>query len=143
MDPISGIASVLGVADAALRTTSALIKYAHDIHNATADRELLAGEAATLMTLLEQLRNHARNLGAGDQWLETRKGLIQLFQKAYEDFASLIKFDDSSGQLKQESRFKALRTKTKWSLTKAEVYAMLERVTRLQQYANALLLDDQ
>ncbi|KAL8906512.1 MAG: hypothetical protein Q9207_001998 [Kuettlingeria erythrocarpa] len=143
MDPVSAVASVLSITDVALRTTSALIKYARDTKYATADRELLVEEATTLRVMLEQLQDHAKNPGIGAQWIQTRKGLVQQFQRAYEDFASLMKLDDATRQLKQESRFKALRTKTKWSFTKVEVYSMLERVTRLQQYANALLLNDQ
>ena len=30
-----------------------------------------------------------------------------------------------------------------WSLNKSEVYSILERIARLQKYANTLLLDDQ
>lgn len=143
MDPVSAVAGVLGITDIALSTTSALIKYARDTKNATADRELLIEGATTLRVMLEQLRDHAKNTGIGAQWIQTRKGLIQQFQRAYENYASLIKLEDTTKQLKQESRFKGLRTKTKWTFTKVEVYSMLERVTRLQQYANALLLNDQ
>ena len=143
MDPVSAVATVLSIADVALRTISTLISYAHDSKHATADRELLVEEAISLKTLLEQLRDHAKNTKIAGQWIQCRKGLIQQFQKAYEDFASLIKLDDSTNQLKQESRFKALRTKTKWTFTKVEVYSLLERMTRLQQHANALLLNDQ
>lgn len=57
MDPISVVASVLGITDVALRTTSALINYARDTQNSTADRELLAEEATTLQTLLQQLQD--------------------------------------------------------------------------------------
>lgn len=31
----------------------------------------------------------------------------------------------------------------KWSFSKSEVYSLLERITRLQQHANVLLVDDQ
>ena len=143
MDPVSAVASLVSITDVALRTTSTLIKFAHDAQNAAADRELLAEEATSLLRLREQLQVRVKNTGIDDQWIQTKSGIVHQFQRAYDDLASLIKLDVSTGYLRHESRFKALRTKTKWSLTKVEVYSVLERVTRLQQYANALLLNDQ
>lgn len=36
-----------------------------------------------------------------------------------------------------------MQTIVGWSFTKSEIYSMLERITRLQLYANTLLLDEQ
>ncbi len=38
---------------------------------------------------------------------------------------------------------KGVQTIAKWSFIKSEVYSMPERVTRLQLFANTLLLDEQ
>lgn len=54
-----------------------------------------------------------------------------------------LKYDVAAGKVKEEGRYKAIRTAAKWSFTKSEIYSLLERVTRLQQYANLLLSDDQ
>ena len=143
MDPIGAIASIAGLADTALRTTSAIISFVQDAQNASTDRFLLAEEARALFKLLERLRLRAQNSGTDDKWLEDRTDVLRQFQKAYEDLAKTLKVDLLTGNFKRESRFKAIRTATKWPLTKSEVYAILERITRLQQYANTLLFDDQ
>ena len=59
MEPISAAASIADVVDVALRTTSALIKYARDAKHASSDRKLLAEETAFLSKLLERLRLRA------------------------------------------------------------------------------------
>lgn len=143
MDPLSAIASAVSLVDIALRTTSALISFVQDTQNASADRWLLAEEARSLSKLLERLRDRAQNARVDEKWLENRTDGLRQFQRAYEDLAKSLKVDIATGQLKQESRFRAIRTATRWSLTKSEVYSVLERITRLQQYANTLLLDDQ
>lgn len=61
MGPLSATASIVGIADVALRTTSALIKYVRDTKHASSDRKLLAEEAAFLSRLLERLRQRARD----------------------------------------------------------------------------------
>lgn len=45
--------------------------------------------------------------------------------------------------MKSESRLKAARTAAKWSFNRSDTYAILERVSRLQQHVNALLADHQ
>lgn len=119
MDPLSAIASIAGLADIALRTTSAIISLVQDAQNASTDRVLLAEEARALSKLLERLRRRAQNCGADDKWLEDRTDVFRQFQKAYEDLAKILKVNILTGELKRESRFKAIRTATKWSLTKS------------------------
>lgn len=143
MDPLSAIAGVLGITDVALRTTSALITFVQDTQNASAEKRLLAEEANSLARLLERLRNRAQDASLDEKWLEDRAHVLQQFQRAYDDLAKSLKLDIDMGKQKPESRFRAIRKATNWSFTKSEVYALLERVHRVQQYANALLLDDQ
>lgn len=113
MDPLSVIASIAGLADTALRTTSAIISFVQDAQNASTDRFLLAEEAQALSKLLEWLRRRAHNSSADDKWLEDRTDVLRQFQKAYEDLANPLKVDILTGELKRESRFKAIRTATK------------------------------
>lgn len=143
MDPLSAISGIISCLDVALRTTSAIIALVNDIQNASTDRYLLAEEARALSTLLERLRRRAQSSDVDSKWIEHRTDVLRQFQRAYEDLAKTLKVDTSTGDLKRESRFRAIRTATKWSLTKSEVYSVLERITRLQQHANTLLLDDQ
>ncbi|KAH0564806.1 hypothetical protein GP486_001808, partial [Trichoglossum hirsutum] len=105
--------------------------------------KLLAEESCSLSAILERLQERAANTSVAGQWIDGRKELVRQFQKAYDDLAASLKIDAATGQLKQESRFKAARTAVRWSFTKSEVYSLLERINRLQQYANTLLLSDQ
>lgn len=143
MDPLSAVASVLSLTDIALRATSTLITYVQDTQNASTDRRLLAEEARSLATLLERLRHRAQNASLDEKWLRDRTDILRRFQRAYDDLARSLRLDVSTGKVIPESRFRAIRTATKWSFNKSEVYSFLERVNRLQQYANTLLLDDQ
>jgi hypothetical protein len=140
MDPATSFLSVIEIA---LRATSALASYSQDTQNATTDRKLLVEESCSLSAILERLQERAANTSLGGKWLDDRKGLVRQFQRAYDDLAASLKIDVATGQLKQESRFKAARTAARWSFTKSEVYSLLERINRLQQYANTLLLSDQ
>lgn len=143
MDPLSATSGIIAFLDVALRTTSAIITLVHDVQNASTDRYLLAEEARALSKLLDRLRHRAQSSEADVKWIEQRTDVLRQFQRAYEDLAKLIKVDTSTGDLKRESRFRAIRTATKWSFSKSEVYSVLERITRLQQHANTLLLDNQ
>ncbi|KAL8730751.1 MAG: hypothetical protein Q9166_003821 [cf. Caloplaca sp. 2 TL-2023] len=142
MDPISATASIASLVDVALRTTSALITYARDAKHASSDRKLLAEEAAFLSKLLERLRQRTRGSRHDEAWLNDHKDIVRQFEQAYEDLAMTLKYDVAAGKFKEESRFQAARTAAKWSFTKSEIYSLLERVTRLQQYANLLISDD-
>lgn len=143
MDPFSAVAAVVELADVALRTASALIEYANNTHNASLDRKLLAEETYSLSKALERLRTRLQNPDFDGKWLEERKDLVRQFARAYDELAASLNFDIFTGQLKQESRLKTIRTLSKWSFTKCEVYSLLERVTRLQQYLNMMLLEEQ
>lgn len=143
MDPFSAVATAVGLADGALRTASALIEYTNNTQNASADRKLLAEETCSLSKMLERLRSRLQSPAFDDKWLEQRKDIVRQFARAYDELAASLNFDVSTGQLKQESRLKAVRTLSKWSFAKSEVYSLLEKITRLQQYANTLLLEEQ
>lgn len=143
MEPISAISALVGLVDVALRTASALVEYTKNTQNASAERKLLAEEAHALSTVLERFRDRTQNARPDEKWLDTRKDLIRQFARAYDDLANSLNLDASTGKLKQESRLKSIRTLSKWSFTKNEVYSLLERITRLQQYASTILLDEQ
>lgn len=143
MDPLSSIGSVLGITEVALRTTSALITFVQDAQNASAEKRLLAEEANSLARILERLRGRAQGASLDEKWLVDRAHVLQQFERAYNDLEKSLRLDLDTGQQKPESRLRAFRKATTWSFTKSEVYALLERVHRVQQYANALLLDDQ
>lgn len=143
MEPVSLVASVLSLADVALRTSSALVKYSKDVKHASRDRKLLAEEAMFLAKLLERLKERALASNQNSAWEEGQRDVVEQFAAAYHDLATLLNFDISTGQPKNEGRFRALCTSAKWSFSKAEVYDMLQRITRLQQYTNVLLSDKQ
>ncbi|KAL8683685.1 MAG: hypothetical protein Q9186_000319 [Xanthomendoza sp. 1 TL-2023] len=143
MDPLSITASLLSVIDAALRTTSALVKYARDAKNASSDRKLLAEETILLSKILQRLQDRAAKAHSSDTWLADHKDVVRQFQAAYDDLVITLRIDAVTGQIKQESKLKVTRTMLSWSFSKSELYSLLERITRLQQYANLLLVDDQ
>ena len=143
MDPLSIAASLVSVVDAALRTTSALVKYARDTKNASSDRKLLAEEALFLSKLLQRLRDRAQTARHDETWLADHKDIVRQFEAAYDDLAMTLKIDAVTGKIKEESKLRVARTIAKWSFSKSEVYSLLERITRLQQHANVLLVDDQ
>lgn len=143
MDPVSITAGFLGVLDVALRATSALTKYARDTKTASSDRKALAEETFFLSKLLQRLRDRAQTARHHDTWLADHKEIVGHFEAAYDDLAMTLKLDGATGRIEERTRLRAAYTKAKWSFSKAEVYSLLERVTRLQQYANVLLADDQ
>ncbi|MCJ1401500.1 hypothetical protein MMC11_004714 [Xylographa trunciseda] len=143
MEPFTAAGTILGVVDVALRTTSSLVKYAIDTKNASSDRKILAEEAQLLSKILKKLRDHAQSSGQDEKWLADHGEAIKQFEAAYDDLVLSLKIDPATGKRKEESRLKAFRSATAWSFTKFEVYTLLERISRLQQYANMLLADEQ
>jgi hypothetical protein len=143
MEPISLAATVVSLTDVALRTSSALIKYSKDAKHASRDRKLLAEEASFLSKLLERLRERASASDQESTWAEGHRDIVGQFAAAYQDLVDLLNFDISTGKPKDETRFRSLCTSAKWSFSKSEVYDILQRITRLQQYTNVLLLDKQ
>ena len=137
------VATILQIADVALRTTSALIEYTRNTKNASADRRLLAEEAQSLSAVLERLRARAETSNIEDKWLEQRTDLVKQFARAYDDLATTLKINFNTKQPEQESRVKTIQAIARWSFTKSEIYSVLERITRLQLYSNTLLLDEQ
>lgn len=143
MEPLSAAASVVGIIEAALRTTSVLVKYTRDTKNASSDRKMLADESVILSRLLERLKERAQAAQHDDTWLADHNDIVKHFEAAYEDLAASLRLDSNTGKVKEDSKFKALISSAKWSFSKAEVFSLLERITRLQQYANVLFVDNQ
>ena len=143
MDPLSVTANLVRVIDGALRITFALGEYARDTKNASSDRKLLAEETIFLSKLLQRLRDRAQTARHDETWLADHKDIVRQFAAAYDDLAMTLNFDAVTGKIKEESKLRAARTMAKWSFSKSDVYSLLERITRLQQYANVLLADDQ
>jgi Fungal N-terminal domain of STAND proteins len=142
MDPFSLAASIASSADVAIRATSSLVQYAKDTKNASSEKKLLSEEAQNLSRTLERLRSRAR-ASNHDKWLNDHVDIVRQFEAAYDDFAQSLRIDPATGKRKAENRLRALRSASSWSFTKFEVYNLLERIVRLQDYANTLLADDQ
>lgn len=139
MDPVSAIISI---ADVALRITSALIEYTKSAAHASGERKVLLDEALALARLLEKLKAR-RPASNEDAWLQDNWGIIPQFKSAYNDLAKQLSFDPDTGKSNSQSRLQSAVFAAKWKFSKAEVYCLVERITRLQQYALALLVDDQ
>lgn len=143
MDTLNVTASLVGVIDAALRATSALVKFARDTKNASSDRKTLAEETLLLSKLLQRPRDHAQTARHDETWLADHKHIARQFEAAYDDLAMTLKFDAVATNIKEKGTLNAARTMAKWTFSKSEVYSLLERIARLQQYAKLLLADDQ
>ncbi len=142
MEPLSAAGAILSALDVLLRTTSALASWAQNTRHAAAERALVAKEASLLASLLERIRSRV-GTGQDEKWLSDRSELVSQFQTAFKDLCRVVKIDPASGQPTQESRLKAAITSSRWAFTKSESFSVLERITRLQQCANALSLDHQ
>lgn len=142
MDPFTTTASIASLADVAIRTTASLVRYAKDTKNASSEKKFLSEEAQNLSRALQRLRSRA---GAAnhEKWLSDHGDVVRQFEVAYDDLAQFLKIDLATGKRKEENRFTAFRTASTWSFTKFEVCSLLERIGRLQDYANTLLADDQ
>ena len=143
MDPVSATASVVSIIDFALRTTTALFTYLQDTKNAASNKNLLAEEASSLLQVLKSLHDRAGNKNRNAIWNHQQQDLAHKIGRACEDVAELLKFDVKTGKIRQEGRLKSIHSSAIWSFSKSEVYSILERIARLQQYANTLLLGDQ
>jgi hypothetical protein len=143
MEALGVAASIIQVLDVALRTTEALVQYANDAKNASMERKVLAEETICLAAILRSLRDRVNKNALEPAWLESRKDLVRQFQRAYQDLAACLQLDILTGRQKTETRFQAIRAAAKWSFSKSEVYALVERITRLQQYANTLMVNEQ
>ena len=143
MDPLSVTANLVRVIDGALQITTALVEYARDTKNASSVKQILAEETLFLSKLLQRLRDRAQTARHDETWLADHKDTVRPFETAYDDLAMTLKFDTVTRNIKEESRLRAARSMAKWSFSKSEVYSLLERITRLQQYVNVLLADDQ
>jgi hypothetical protein len=140
MDAFGTVASVFGTLEIALRATSAPIKYTHDVKTASIEKQMLADETASLLQILERLQIHMKDARFDSSWLESRQEIVRQFQMACNDLSSSLKVNLGTGKLNRASK---LLSAAKWAFSKSEVYSLLKRVTRLQQYANTLLVTDQ
>ena len=155
MDPLSIAGSVIVVIDRALQITSTLVHCAREIENASADRmilvkdlflsKILQRETRLLSQPLQRLRNQTISAPHDDTWITDHRDILRQFVTAHDDLAMTLKIDVVSGKIKEESKttLRAAHTTAKWSLCKSEIYSLLERITRLQQYAKALLVEEQ
>lgn len=134
MNPLGITNSLVGVIDAALRIPSALAKYARDAKTASSARKLLAEETLLLSKLLQRLRDRAQTVRHDETWLADHKDIVRHFEIAYDDLAMTLKFDAVTGKFKEESKLGVAGMVAKWSFSKSEVYSLLERITRLQEY---------
>jgi len=76
-------ANVLAVVEITLRATSALVEYASNTRDASADRRLLANESRILIRLLERLQKRTSIADpAVQEWLEERQDLPRQFLKS-------------------------------------------------------------
>src|ERR1700731_2571836 len=119
MDPFSLTASIVGLADVAIRTTASLVQYAKDTKNASSEKKFLSEEAQNLSRTLERLRSRARAANH-DKWLSDHVDVVRQFEAAYDDLAQSLKIDPATGKRKEENRFKALRSASTWPFTKFE-----------------------
>jgi len=143
MEVLGTAANVLSIVDLALRSTSTLFKYAHDASNSFVDRQLLTGEVSLLHETLKELRSRITSPVSDTTWIQQRQTLLEQFKKAHDELAALLKLGGTGELPEKEGRLQALRTAAKWPFSKPTVYSILERVSRLQQYGNTLLLSDQ
>jgi hypothetical protein len=120
MDPFTATASIASVADVAIRTTAALVRYAKDTKNASSERKFLSEEAQNLSRALERLRARAGAANHG-KWFSDHGDVVRQFEVAYDDLAQFLRIDPATGNRKEETRFKAFRTMSTWSFTKFEV----------------------
>ena len=84
METIGAAATILQVADVALRTTCALIEYTRNTQGASSDRKALAEKVQSLSGLLERLRARAEISLPDDKWLGQRTDLVHQFARAYD-----------------------------------------------------------
>ena len=144
MEALGAAASVIAVLEGAIRVTSAVIEYSIATKNASADRKLLAEESRALARQLERLKNRfTRKDSSSETWLAEHVDLVRQFSRAYDDLLVSLDLDMSSIDVKAPSHRRAIWAVATWTFTKREVYSVLERLARLQLYANTLLLDDQ
>jgi hypothetical protein len=123
--------------------TTGIIGYLKNFRHASAERALLAKEAASLLDLLENVRAGIRTESLNSVAIAHQAALVQQFQAACDDLAATLGFEPSTESLTVESQYRELRTKAKWFSTKKEVYVILERISRIEQHANTLLLTQQ
>lgn len=146
MEALAGLGTagnLIAVVDLAARTSSAFAIYVRDAAQSSSIRGLLAQEATLLQDLLQTLLTRVKTFAHDPAWLTSNQTALSQLRQAHLDLAKLLKVDISLGTPKKEDRFHSLLTAAKWPFSKTEVYTILERVARLQQYVNTLLLADQ
>jgi Cdc6-like AAA superfamily ATPase len=142
MDPFSRPARLLTITQFALELSDVLIRNIRDSRHASKEKRLLAEEANSLAKLLRRLSDRAE-ASRSETWLSDYSDIVQQFEAAFNDLAWALKVDVTTGEPEKEGRLNAILAAASWSFSKAEVYNLLHRVERLQQYATALLADEQ
>jgi len=132
-------ASVLSILDFALKTTSAIIKFANDTYHASAERKLLSEEATSLHKIIEAYKIQIENARYDHQWFEVRKNVFNQFENAFADLAKALKLDIFTGQVIPEGRFRTALTSAKWAFSKEEFHRLLERTSRLRGHILTLV----
>ena len=125
----------------ALQTASALVKYARDNKHVSSNRILLVEQTLLLSKLLQRLRDRALSASHDETWLADHKDIVRRLGAANDSLAMTLKIDVITGKIEEESELGAAHMLAKWSFPKAN--SVYEHITRLQQYANALLVDEQ
>lgn len=146
MEALTGLgtaANVIAVVDLAACTTSALAVYVRGATQSSSVRSLLAQEALLLQDLLQRLLNRVTTSAHDTAWLASHQAALSQLQQAHEDLVKLLKIDIAVGTPKKEDRLHSFLTAAKWPFSKTDVYSILERVSRLQRYVNAILRADQ
>lgn len=143
MEAIGSAAAVIQLVELTLRVTTALVQYTRGVNNASSDRESLANEALVLEQILKRLSARLSDPRLDPAWIEQRQEILEQFRKTCADLVKKLERYQLPEESEKGSRLKAIKLAAKWPFSKPEVYALLERVTRIQQYANTLLVADQ
>lgn len=128
MDPVTAIGLVASIIQL-IDVTAKAVKYLNDVKDAPKDRQRLALEVTSLLTLLTNLRYQMEEAEATDTWficlrsLGEENGLLDQFSGAME---ALVK------KLKPEGGMQRYSRALIWTLEKKEVMEILNKIERLK-----------
>jgi hypothetical protein len=135
MDPISLAASIVQLIGA----TTKVIKYLNDVKDASKDRETLAREGCSLLTLFTDLRYRVEEAESTSDWFAVIRSLggeggpLDEFKKTMEELAR---------KLKPEAGIKKFGKALIWALDRNEINNILSRIERLKSLVNLALQKD-
>lgn len=133
MDGISAAASIIAV----LQLTGSAIQYLTDVKDATKECKRCTIEAANLQNLLVNLRYRLEEGEGGEPWftavrsLSVEHGPLDQYKEALELLLSKVHIEDGQPQ--------KLQRRLLWTLSKAEVARMLEKMERLKSLLSIAL----